>query len=116
MESFKNWGRPRNILVFVGSLATLMLLFMIDPDVAFIQNLAYGSTTVLVLSKMSLAFLVCAMLYFIRKGMHDYPESDIQKLLSKAMESPEGAGMALIGMAGWGLTYAVAILAAFQIF
>lgn len=74
-----------------GSLAVLAVLLWTDPDSGI-------STGMLALSLVT-PLVAVGFAHMVRKTLFDYPEADMRTLFTKAGESPEGAGLALVAMA-----------------
>lgn len=82
--------RPRHVLIYGGTLAVLAALFLTDPD--------RGLTTGMLLLALVTPLIAVAFAHWARKGLHDYPEADMQGLFRKAGEHPIGAGLALVAL------------------
>ena len=83
--------RARHILLYGGTLAVLVALFITDPD-------SRGITTGLLLLQIVTGVLAVAFAHWVRTGLHDYPEADMRKLFAKAAQDPIGAGLALVAL------------------
>jgi len=100
----------RFIYMGIGSLLVMLLLLISDPDVQFIQNLPIGGGTLAILISLVVSVLWVAMLHISRKGLLDY--LNLQEYFEKAKLTPEGSGMAIIGVGIIMLSISVVILAA----
>lgn len=83
--------RPRHILITGGAIAVVLALLLTDPD--------KGIATGLLLLAIATGCVAVAFAHMARKGLHDYPEADMQKLFRIAGGSPIGAGLALVALA-----------------
>lgn len=102
--------RFRNVFIGFGSILVVLVLFLSDPDGGFIQNLPFGSSTLSTLIILLTSILYIGLLHYARKGLLDY--LDIEIYFKKALQTPEGAGKALIAVGLMMLAIAVVILAA----
>lgn len=84
-------NRYRNWFLLFGSAVVLAALYFTDPD--------RGLSTGLLLLGMVTPIVAVAFAHFARKALHDYPEADARKLFHRAMQSPVGAGLALVALA-----------------
>ena len=91
--------RFRHTFMLLGSLLVIALLVLSDPDFGIISNLPIGASTLATLIILSKVVLYVSVLHLARKALHDYPEADAQSLFSKAKETSQGAGLALIAIA-----------------
>ena len=83
--------RARHALLYGGTLAVLVALYITDPD-------SRGVTTGLLLLGIVTGLLAVAFAHWARKGLHDYPEADMRRLFARASQDPIGAGLALIAL------------------
>ncbi|WP_396190511.1 hypothetical protein [Flavobacterium sp.] len=88
--------RFRQIFIGIGSLLVLLLVFLSDPTSGFISKLPVGSGALGLLIGIVISILYVALLHVSRKGLLDY--LDLETLFSKAVESSQGAGLALVGV------------------
>lgn len=102
--------RFRHVFLTIGSVLTVFVLLMSDPDGGFVRNLPFGSGTLSLLITLVVSILYIALLHLARKGLFDY--IDLEVYFKKALQTPEGAGYALIAVAVAMLAIAVVILAA----
>lgn len=79
-------------LIYVG--LALAALFLSDPDSKIVQGLPFGATALAGLVSVSAVFFYVIVLHISRKGLFDY--LDLSALYNKALESSQGAGLALI--------------------
>lgn len=100
----------RNVFLGLGSVLTILVLFMSDPDGGLVQNLPFGSGTVSLLIMLVISILYIGLLHLARKALFDY--LDLEAYFKKALLTPEGSGMALISVAIAMVAIAVVILAA----
>lgn len=88
--------RFRHIYMGLGGLLVILILLLSDPDIGFIQNLPFGSSTVSILIILLLTILYAGMLHITRKALFDY--IDLSIYFKKALQTPEGAGLALVAV------------------
>ena len=104
--------RPRNLFLTLLIIIPTTLWMLADPDTRILENLPFGAGFISMLTMLSIALLGIALVYISRKGMHDYPIADFEKLGQSASRSPEGAGQYAIAIAIKTLAYAIVIAAA----
>lgn len=92
-----NKYRFRNIYMFVGTFLVIALWVATDPDFGLIKQLEFGASTVAMILFLSKTVVYTTILHMSRKALMDYPEADLQGLIKKALESSNGAGLAVIG-------------------
>lgn len=102
--------RFRHVFLGIGSFLVVNLLLLSDPDGGLVQNLPFGAGTISTLIILVTSILFVALLHVARKSLFDY--LDLEVYFRKALMSPEGAGMALIGVGLAMVSIAVVILAA----
>lgn len=102
--------RFRDVFIGIGGILTIVVLLLSDPDGGMVQNLPYGSGTVSLLITLFISILYIGVLHVGRKALIDY--IDLQEYFRKAIQTPEGAGMALIGVGTIMISIAIVILAA----
>lgn len=102
--------RFRNIFIGIGSLLTILVLLMSDPDGGFVQNLPFGAGTLATLIILVSSILYVGLLHISRKALLDY--LDLEEYFKKAIQTPEGAGLALIGVSLMMVSISLVILAA----
>lgn len=104
--------RFRNLYILIGCAVTFLMLFMIDPDAGFIQNLPFGSTVVESTIYLLRGIFGPVLLYVTRKAMHDYPEADFQLLGKAALGGNIAAAVYALAVGMMTLAYAVVIAVA----
>lgn len=102
--------RFRQVFVGMGSLLTVGVLLLSDPDGGLVKNLPFGSGTLSILIILVSSILYIGLLHFARKGLIDY--IDLEQYFKKALQTPEGAGLALIGVGLIMVSIAIVISAA----
>lgn len=102
--------RFRNVFLIIGSILTILVLLMSDPDTAFIQNLPFGAGTLTTLIILVTSILYIGLLHLSRKALMDY--LDLAEYFRKALMTPEGAGLAIIGIGLMMISVSLVILAA----
>ncbi len=88
--------RFRHVFLGIGSLLTVFLLLISDPDSGFVQALPFGAGTLSTLIILVTSLLFIGLLHLARKGLLDYVQFD--RFFQKAIQTPEGAGLAIIGI------------------
>lgn len=107
--------RFRDLYVIVGTITTILLLFISDPDSKLIQNLGGFASTIIVLTIIAKGILGAALLYVTRKAMFDYKVADFAKLGENATRTPEGAGLYAIAIAIMTVAFAIVLVGAFVV-
>lgn len=102
--------RFRDIYLGVGSVLVLAVVFMSDPSVGLISQLPFGSSTLGLIINIIISLFYIGLLHYSRKALIDY--IDMEVFFKKALESSQGAGMALIGMGLIMVSIALVIVAA----
>ena len=102
--------RFRDIFLGIGSVLVIILLLLSDPQSPVIAQLPFGAGTVGLLINLTVSLLLIGLLHMGRKALADYIELEV--FFKKAIETPEGAGMALIAVAVMMLSISVVIFAA----
>lgn len=102
--------RFRHIFMGIGSVLVITLLFLSDPSTGFIAKLPVGSGTIGLLLGLVVSILYIALLHVSRKGLFDY--LDLERFFTKAYETPQGAGLALIAVSLAMIAISIAIHAA----
>lgn len=102
--------RFRHAFLGLGSVLTILVLFLSDPDAGFIRNLPFGAGTLSVLLILVTSILYIGLLHIARRGLLDY--IDLEVYFKKALQTPEGAGMALIGVGLIMISISLVIMAA----
>lgn len=101
--------RFRHIYTIIGSLIVLLAWLGTDPDLGLISGLPFGASTLAMIVILSKSVLYVALLHYSRKALLDY--LDLKTLLVKASESSQGAGLAMIAVAGIMISISLVILA-----
>lgn len=102
--------RFRNIFIGIGSLLVIILLLLSDPDGGLVQNLPFGAGTLSIIIILVVSILYVGLLHFSRKALLDY--LDLEELFNKAKLTPEGSGLAIIGIGLIMVSVSIVILAA----
>lgn len=102
--------RFRDIYLGVGSVLVLAVVFMSDPSVGLISQLPFGSSTLGLIINIIISLFYIGLLHYSRKALIDY--IDMEVFFKKALESSQGAGMALIGVGLIMASIALVIVAA----
>ena len=102
--------RFRNIFIGIGSLLVIILLLLSDPDGGLVQNLPFGAGTLSTIIILVISILYVGLLHYSRKALLDY--LDLEELFNKAKLTPEGSGLAIIGIGLIMISVSIVILAA----
>ena len=102
--------RFRNIFIGIGSLLVIILLLLSDPDGGLVQNLPFGAGTLSTIIILVISILYVGLLHYSRKALLDY--LDLEELFNKAKLTPEGSGLAIIGIGLIMVSVSIVILAA----
>ena len=102
--------RFRNIFIGIGSLLVIILLLLSDPDGGLVQNLPFGAGTLSTIIILVISILYVGLLHYSRKALLDY--LDLKELFNKAKLTPEGSGLAIIGIGLIMVSVSIVILAA----
>lgn len=101
--------RFRNKFIVVGGLLVVMLWLLTDPALGLITALPFGAGT-LAETTMLLRFVVLVgFLHAGRRALIDY--IDLEVYFRKAIETPQGAGLALVAVGGIFLSLAIVLAA-----
>lgn len=103
--------RRRTLMWGMGLIGVPLVFILTGPDAGIVSDLPFGAGIMEYAVYATKIFLVVLVLHIIRKGFHDYKESDLRVLLSHAVESSVGAGLAIVGLSIMTLAYAVVVLA-----
>ena len=102
--------RFRDIYLGVGSALVLAVVFMSDPSVGLISQLPFGSSTLGLIINIIISLFYIGLLHYSRKALIDY--IDMEVFFKKALESSQGAGMALIGVGLIMISISLVVIAA----
>lgn len=102
--------RFRFVFMGVGSVLTLILLLLSDPSVGAIKQLPFGGATLALIVGLVMCLLYISLLHLARRGLLDY--IDLEVFFKKALETSEGAGMAIIGVGLIMISCSLVIIAA----
>ena len=102
--------RFRDIYLGVGSVLVLAVVFMSDPSVGLISQLPFGSSTLGLIINIIISLFYIGLLHYSRKALIDY--IDMEVFFKKALESSQGAGMALIGVGLIMISISLVVIAA----
>lgn len=100
----------RYVFMGLGSLLTLIVLFLTDPDLGAIQEMPFGANTLSILIVLLTSVFYIGMLYLGRKALFDYV--DLYDVIKKATSTPEGAGLVVVGLGLFSISISIAIYAA----
>jgi len=102
--------RFRNVFMGIGSLLVIILLLLSDPDGGLVQNMPFGAGTLSLLITLVVSILYVGLLHLSRKSLMDY--IDLEHYFKKALLTPEGSGLAIIGVGLIMVSISLVILAA----
>ena len=102
--------RFRTVYLGLGSILIGIILFLSDPDSGFITSLPFGAGTLTILIVLVSSILYVALLHLSRRALMDYV--DLSRFFTKALQSPEGSGLAIIGVGLIMVSISIVILAA----
>lgn len=102
--------RFRDIFLVLGSILTITLLLLSDPDSELVTSLPFGGGTLTILIVLVSSILYIGLLHLARKALLDY--IDLQDFFRMALKSPHGAGLALVAVSIMMVSIAIVILAA----
>lgn len=102
--------RFRNVFLGIGSFLTILVLLLSDPDGGLVNHLPFGSSTLNILIILVTSILYIGVLHLGRKALMDY--LNLETYFKKALMTPEGAGLAVIGIGLMMISIALVILAA----
>lgn len=104
-------GKFRFRYVYMGlfSILTLLALFITDPDSKILTSLPIAAGFVATITLLTSAVLYVTLLHLSRRGLFDY--IDLSDYFIKALNSPTGAGLALVGIGLSNIAIAIVILA-----
>lgn len=102
--------RFRNTYLILGSVLVVLLWLLSDPQTALVQNLPFGASTIASLVLLSKTVLYAGALHFTRKALIDY--IDLEEFFKMALKSPEGSGLAIVGVSIFCVAIAMLIQAA----
>lgn len=102
--------RFRDIFLVLGSVLTLALLLLSDPDSQLVTSLPFGAGTLTILIVLVSSVLYIGLLHLARKALYDY--LDLRDYFLKALHTSEGAGLALVAVSIAMVAIAIVVLAA----
>jgi hypothetical protein len=102
--------RFRHVFMGIGGALTVVLLLLSDPDSNLLRNLPFGGGTLGTLIILVTSVLYISLLHLGRKGLLDY--LDIEVFFTKALETSQGAGLAVIAVALMMVSISIVIFAA----
>lgn len=102
--------RFRYVYLGLGSILVAIILLLSDPDSGIITDLPFGAGTLTILIVLLSSVLYVGFLHLSRRALMDY--LDLSKFFAKAQQSPEGAGLAIVGVGLIMISIALVIMAA----
>lgn len=100
----------RHVFLGLGSFLVLNVLLLSDPDSGLITNLPFGGGTMSLLIILASSVLYIGLLHLARKALLDY--IDLGTFFKTAVRTPEGAGLAIVGVGLIMISVAIVILTA----
>lgn len=97
----------------IGTLIALAVVFGTDPDAGIIQ-LTFGADVMRKLSAVPASIFGVGVLWISTKALYDYLNPE--QLTKKASETPEGAGLALIGLGLGRIAIAIVVVGLIFVF
>lgn len=88
--------RFRYVFLLIGGILTVLLSLIADPTNSFNIKLPFGEKTFVTLLILLISILYIGLLHLARKGLLDY--LDLEELFNNAKKTPEGSGLATIGV------------------
>jgi hypothetical protein len=102
--------RFRNVFLGIGALLVILILMLTDPSTGAVRQLPFGAGALATLVTLFVAILYVGFLHISRKGLLDY--IDVQVFFEKALETPQGAGLALIAVGLYTIAFSIVVFAA----
>ena len=102
--------RFRTIYLGLGSILVGIILLLSDPDSQLITSIPYAASTLTILIVLMSSILYVGLLHLSRRALMDYV--DLSRFFTKALQSPEGSGLAIIGVGLIMVSISIVILAA----
>jgi len=102
--------RFRFVFLGLGSILTILLMVLIDPDMALITDLPFGAGVIGIVVALIVSILYIAILHIGRKGLLDY--LDLETLFRQGPETADSAARKLIAVGLMMIAIAITILAA----
>ena len=103
--------RFRNVFLGFGSFVIALILLLTDPDSGVLLGfLPVGSSTITTFITLMSSILFVLVLHWSRKALFDY--IDLEIVIKKAVESPQGAGLVVVGIGLFVVAVSIVILAA----
>lgn len=102
--------RFRTVYLGLGSILVGIILLLSDPDSQLITSIPYAASTLTILIVLMSSILYVGLLHLSRRALMDY--IDLSRFFTKALQSPEGSGLAIIGVGLIMVSISIVILAA----
>ena len=102
--------RFRTIYLGLGSILVGIILLLSDPDSQLITSIPYAASTLTILIVLMSSILYVGLLHLSRRALMDYV--DLSRFFTKALQSPEGSGLAIVGVGLIMVSISIVILAA----
>ncbi len=102
--------RFRTVYLGLGSILVGIILLLSDPDSQLITSIPYAASTLTILIVLMSSILYVGLLHLSRRALMDYV--DLSRFFTKALQSPEGSGLAIIGVGLIMVSISIVILAA----
>lgn len=102
--------RFRDIFLGIGSVLVLVLLLLSDPQSGLVSQLPFGAATLGLILNIVVGLFFIGLLHLSRKALIDY--IDLEVFFKKAIETSQGAGLAIVGVGLIMISVSLGILAA----
>lgn len=100
----------RRIMSVIAVFIMMTIWIAIDPDAGLISNLPYGAKLIMIFATLSKFVPYVLAVYLARKILIDYVK--LEDYFKKANDTPQGAGLAIIGVGLLSIAFSLALLAA----
>ncbi len=104
------FSRFRHVYMTLGSILTILLWLLSDPDAGLIENLPFGASTVATLVILLKSIFYVALLHLSRRALIDY--INLSDYFTKALQTSEGAGRALVAVSVMCVAISIVMFAA----
>ena len=102
--------RFRHFYMVLGTILTMLVWLITDPDAGVIQNLPFGTGLIASLAILLKTVVYVGMLHLSRRALIDYV--DLRVYFERALQTAEGAGQATIAIAIIMLSLSITMFAA----
>ena len=106
----KSTKTVRTLYFTLGIIAMITLWLVTDPDAAILTDLPVGGKLLMIFANLSIFALYALAFHWARKYIIDYV--DFEDYITRAIETPQGAGLAAIAVSIYCLALALVLYAA----